>query len=142
MKPKPFSALNHLTVPCAMAVLLLNNCLNNLRSVALAVDVGRRVRVGCRPVHASREKCAVLFAALTVLLRRWSGFAEDPVHSCSAGRAGALGHSAAVRLGGLTGEVALFLAFHAVPVVALRHWWCLSIRGWGRRSALTVLGDD
>jgi len=24
MKPKPFSALNHLTVPCAMTVLLLN----------------------------------------------------------------------------------------------------------------------
>jgi hypothetical protein len=35
MKPKPFSALNHLTVPCAMAVLLLNK-----RLMAVAVDVG------------------------------------------------------------------------------------------------------
>src|SRR6476660_903026 len=71
-----------------------------------------------------------------------SGLAEDPVHFCAAGRAGALGHPAAVRLGGLTVEVALFLAFHAVPVVALRHWWCLSVRGLGRRSALTVLGEE
>ena len=69
---------------------------------------------------ASRGQSAVLFAALASSCRGGSGLAEDPVHSCAADRAGALGHPAAIRLGGLTVEVALFLAFHAVPVVAPR----------------------
>jgi hypothetical protein len=86
----------------------------------------------------------VLFAALAVRVTGWSGLAEDSVHFCSAGRAAALGHPAPVRLGGFAVEVAFFLAFHAVPVVALGQWWCLSVRGLGRRSALTgtVLGEE
>src|SRR6478752_4082261 len=90
------------------------------------------------PLHARVARDAMmLFAVLAMQPRGGSGLGEDPVHFCAADRAGALGHPAAVRLGGLTVEVAFFLAFHAVPVVALRHWWCLSIRGLGHRPALT-----
>src|SRR6478752_1996272 len=86
--------------------------------------------IECWPVHASRGGMrGVVRCAHGPAATPGSGLAEDPVHFCAAGRAGALGHPAAVRLGGLTAEVAFFLAFHSVPVVALRHWWCLSIRG-------------
>src|SRR6478609_10864524 len=130
MKPKPFSGLNHLTVPCA------NGC-----SPAQQIAVGDGC--GCRTTCAGR--IAAKFArvargmhGVVRCARRGSGLAEDPVHSCAADRAGALGHPAAVRLGGLTVEVALFLAFHATPVVALRHWWLPFHQGSRTRSALTV----